>query len=495
MAYKGTDFRNKYLRIDGEEWTSIDKEIEKRNLKVKTIDDPELFDQELESVNFDNYNEKELSIFKRFTILPVKDKSTGQTAMFVSKLFTRIPKSLFEKINPKSIFITSPHNAEELFFKFYPIERENRINENQHVSFVIQYILEKAYRLKASDIYISSERENAKIKYRINNNIVDKETDVINTRLSELLRVALINNAKEDSYQNHIDGKFTYDIFGERREYRLSVGQTVLGYAIAIRSYDFFNENLNFKALGYTEEAIEIIEDIIKSKYGAFLITGPTGSGKTTTLYTILTKYKNEHNFIIKTAEDPVELYIEGIDQFQINRKGEENKQLDYIDYLKIFLRQRPDIIMIGEIRDGKVAGEVFRAALTGHMVLSTLHTKSIDLTIRRLEDIGVDQYTLQDTLTGVLNQRLIPRLCNCKIKTKDHRYKRNKEGCEECKSSKIPGYNGQIVICEVAKVQDVNNKIKRIKSYSYKENLDFLYNEGEIDKKTYEYYKNILTS
>lgn len=356
----------------------------------------------------------------------------------------------------------------------------------------IKNMLLKMKILKASDLYLSWGLENVLLRYRVNGFII-KEHYILSKDFAEQIQYTLIALSGEDESLKIIDGKFIQEINGKNEEYRFSSAETINGSAIVIRQYEFFNTNLTLDNLGYMPEVLELMKKIVnENRYGLFLVTGPTGSGKTTSLYTYLnTLYKN-NQAIIKTIEDPVEVYLDGIDQLQINIKGDKKYHITYNNAIKTFLRQKPDYILIGEIRDDEVAEYTFRASFTGHFVFSTLHTGSVENTLSRLFDLGITKDKIEDSLCGVLNQILIPKLCDCKIKNKDGFYERNENGCEKCKNNIKHGYNDSIVVSEIAEFsRGINNfKKENWKNYiSLKDNLDYLYKNGIIDIHTYNFY------
>jgi type IV pilus assembly protein PilB len=365
--------------------------------------------------------------------------------------------------------------------------------ENDNSIEFIKLMLEKMLLIKASDVYLSWNKEKVLIKYRVNNNVL-KEVTFISKEFADTLKFTLIALSGEDEYLKVIDGKFNLEIKDKIHEFRLSIAETINGNAIVIRQYEFFNSTITMEKLGFMPEVLESITNIIENnRYGLFLVTGPTGSGKTTTLYTLVNKLLKEKDAIIKTVEDPVELYLDGIDQFQINLKGDKKYHITYNTAIKTFLRQRPDYILIGEIRDGEVAENTFRASFTGHFVFSTLHTGSVENTLTRLFDLGISHDKVEDSLCGVLNQMLIPRLCDCKIKSGKF-YKANPNGCEKCRNNSKIGYNGLNIVGEIAelKIETKNYKQENWKKYiSIEDNLKWLYNNGLIDKIIYNFYKN----
>jgi type IV pilus assembly protein PilB len=200
-------------------------------------------------------------------------------------------------------------------------------------------------------------------------------------------------------------------IDGHEIDMRIAIMPTVYGEKVVIRLLDRRNVLLDKSELGFNEDNFRVFNNIIRSPFGIILVTGPTGSGKTTTLYTVLAELNRVEKNII-TVEDPVEYRIEGINQTQVNTKA----GLTFASGLRSILRQDPDIVMIGEIRDSETAQIAVRAAITGHLVLSTIHTNDTVSTVYRLNDMGIEPFLLSSSLSGIMAQRLVKKICyNCK--------------------------------------------------------------------------------
>jgi type IV pilus assembly protein PilB len=251
------------------------------------------------------------------------------------------------------------------------------------------------------------------------------------------------------------DGRIEMEVGGKNYDFRVSSLPTVFGEKIVIRILDRAGSIMHREQLAFTERENKDIDKIIHMPYGIVLLTGPTGSGKTTTLYSFLSEV-NEPNKNIVTVEDPVEYMLEGINQVQVNNKA----GLSFAAGLRSILRQDPDIIMVGEIRDEETAQIAIRAAITGHLVFSTLHTNDAPGAITRLVDMGVPAYLVADSVSSVIAQRLVRRLCNsCKrayeADESEQRILRVNEpvkifeavGCPVCNGT---GYKGRIAIHEV---------------------------------------------
>ena len=247
---------------------------------------------------------------------------------------------------------------------------------------------------------------------------------------------------------------------------RISTLPTVYGEKIVIRILDKSNFNFTKEGLGFSKENLDKLNNMIAQPYGMLLVTGPTGSGKTTTLYTILRELNVQTKNVI-TVEDPVEYKLKGINQIQVNVKS----GLTFAAGLRSILRQDPDTIMIGEIRDSETAEIAVRAAITGHLVLSTLHTNDCPSTIARLIDMGLEPYLVSSAVIGIISQRLVKLLCpKCKEKYRASDFERkilgiNGEeeimlfkpvGCNSCNN----GYRGRAAVHEVMLV---NENIRRL--------------------------------
>lgn len=418
----------------------------------------------------------------------------GKKGLITDTPHKRLPKDIFENYL-SNIFILDKNSCKKILHMFFS-QKENVLVFPKEMKSMeaLKAILIKMENLKASDLRISSRRSTVAINYSVFGKNIQLAEDFIDMELAEKLRTTLINMSYENPSEKIIDGKFFFTLNSEIKEYRLSVLDTVAGSSIVIRSYQKFSDDLTLDNLGYTERPKEIIRNILSKPYGIFLITGPTGSGKTTTIYTIINEAFQKDKLSIKTAEDPVEIEIEGIDQCQINKKGEEKHQVTYQRLLSSFMRQKPDIIVIGEIRDKDVALSTVEAALTGHNVMSTLHTNKIDATFTRLmNNLSITSDRIEDSFSGVLSQRLVNKLCDCKIKDGDG-FKANEDGCDKCSSNFKKGFDGQIPAVEVAELfKGENNYLEEnfVNYYSYKDSAEELYSLGLIDKRT----KTLLNS
>lgn len=376
---------------------------------------------------------------------------------------------------------------DELYFSL--IQKEDNVREvvSKDAEDFFKKILTTASRKGASDIHITWEETGVRIKLRIDG-IPIQHGSLISFELGEAFKNLCVVKANESEYQqNEVSGKFKMLIDQKIKEYRLSIAPTVKGYAIVIRQSSALNMSTSIRDWGYTPKAIDLIHGAMKNPFGMLLVTGPTGSGKSTLLYSLIIEEK-QRGKIIKTVEDPVEIEVNGVDQVQVNLKGDKDSHLTFAKAIKVFLRQDPDTIVVGEIRDLEVATTAFTAAKTGHLCLSTLHTNDVDSTVSRLFDLGVEQLDLEDSLRCVISQRLVPALCNnCKIKKEENNnifYIANPDGCDICRNGRI-GYNGRVPITEIALMDNIRYNYKKenfIGYYSLEENILDLIEMGKID-------------
>ncbi|MBX4191381.1 MAG: GspE/PulE family protein [Candidatus Doudnabacteria bacterium] len=276
---------------------------------------------------------------------------------------------------------------------------------------VVDTLLEYAIFEKASDIHIEPEEKQVIVRYRIDGVLHDVMTlpKVIQPAL--IARIKVISNLKIDEHRLPQDGRFKVQKDGYNISFRVSTIPVFDGEKIVMRLLDESSKAMTLEELGFIHRNLEYIKRNIRKPHGALLVTGPTGSGKSTTLYSVLSML-NTKNVNISTIEDPIEYRLEGINQMQVNPKI----GLTFAMGLRALLRQDPNVIMIGEIRDAETAEEAVHAALTGHIVLSTIHTNNAAGALPRMLDIGVEPYLIASTVNAVVGQRLTRRICqDCK--------------------------------------------------------------------------------
>ncbi|MEN9503637.1 MAG: type secretion system ATPase GspE [Pseudomonadota bacterium] len=272
---------------------------------------------------------------------------------------------------------------------------------------IVNQIMTNAMVMRASDIHIEPFETHLKVRYRIDGVIHEMEsppTQLTAAIISRIKLMARLNIAERRLPQ---DGRIQMRAQGKEIDMRVSTVPTMHGESVVMRLLDKNSVKLDLKTLGFSDDNFRRIQKELDAPHGVILVTGPTGSGKTTTLYAALTQLNTPENKIL-TVEDPVEYELEGINQIQANPKI----GLTFADALRSIVRQDPDIIMIGEMRDVETARIAIQSALTGHLVLSTLHTNDAASGITRLMDMGIEDYLITSTVNGILAQRLVRRLC-----------------------------------------------------------------------------------
>ncbi len=290
------------------------------------------------------------------------------------------------------------------------VEEEDTFNEdinNSPIVMLVKDMIEKAARQRSSDIHIEPMEKKVRIRYRIDGALYERARYDIAILPALSARVKIIGGMDIAEKRKPQDGRITQVVDRTEYDIRVSVLPTVYGEKIVMRLAAKTALNREKSQLGLKPGEMKQFDHILKNPHGILLVTGPTGSGKSTTLYTALSELNTEDVNII-TVEDPVEANIDGINQVQTNNKA----NLTFASALRSILRQDPDIIMIGEIRDIETASIAVQASITGHLVVSTLHTNSSASTITRLADMGVEPYLIADSIVGVIAQRLVRRLC-----------------------------------------------------------------------------------
>ena len=332
---------------------------------------------------------------------------------------------------------------------------------------LVNTLLEQAARQRASDIHIEALQESLRVRFRIDGVMYTRHKYSDELTSAVLARVKILAGMDISEKRKPQDGRMTYFVDGREYDIRVSVLPTTYGEKCVMRLALKKSLNRDKKTLGLTDDDMKKFNHIMSYPNGIVLVTGPTGSGKSTTLYTVLSE-KNREEVNIVTVEDPVEANIDGINQVQVNPKAD----LTFASALRSILRQDPDIIMIGEIRDVETAMIAIQASITGHLVVSTVHTNSAANTVTRLLDMGVDSYLIADSVVGIIAQRLVRRLCpNCKRKRRAEEYELEFMGLDPkkptdiwepcgCQSCNGTGYYGRIGVYEI---MELSPAIKRL--------------------------------
>ncbi len=278
---------------------------------------------------------------------------------------------------------------------------------------LVNSIIEQAVKLQASDIHIEPGRTETHVRMRVDGNLQDILTLSAGAHASIVTRIKIMSSMDIAERRLPLDGRCETEVNGEKIDMRISTLPTVYGEKAVIRllTNNFLKTQTGTYALGLSEENARLFDRLIRVPHGVIVVTGPTGSGKTTTLYTMINEVMSPQVNVV-TIEDPVEFKIDGANQMQINNRA----GLTFASGLRSILRQDPDIIMVGEIRDSETAQIAVRASITGHLVLSTLHTNDAASTVGRLIDMGAEPYLVASALSGVIAQRLVRKICpHCK--------------------------------------------------------------------------------
>lgn len=336
----------------------------------------------------------------------------------------------------------------------------DEINRDSSLSVVdfVNYLVEDAFIAHVSDVHLHPTENNIRIRFRIDGLLQDVAFLPRKFFPEIVSRIKILSNLRTDEHKNPQDGRFQHTKDGEAFDVRVSCVPTYHGESVVLRLLTNAFASSFISDLGFLKEDEEKILSCIKKQSGMILVTGPTGSGKTTTLYTLIKLLNNTETSIV-TIEDPVEYSVSGTKQIQTNaRVG-----LTFANGLRSILRQDPDVIMVGEIRDTETAQIAVNTALTGHLLLSTLHTIDSASAIPRLLDMNIESFLIASTLRLVIAQRLVRKICqsckkiravsNVEKEMFSHLYKHELKnawvgnGCEECK---FTGYCGRMVVCEV---------------------------------------------
>ncbi len=343
---------------------------------------------------------------------------------------------------------------------------------------MINALLTQANRDRASDVHIEPYENHSRVRLRIDGTLRDILTPRRELHAALIARIKIMANLDIAEKRLPQDGRINLKIGGQLLDVRVSTLPSAHGERAVLRLLQKNNNQLNLKQLGMTSHTLSSIDQLIQQPHGIVLVTGPTGSGKTTTLYAALSQL-NAQSINIMTVEDPVEYDLPGINQTPVNAKIE----MDFARALRAILRQDPDVIMIGEIRDLETAQIAIQASLTGHLVFATLHTNDAISALTRLVDMGVEPFLLSSSLLGVLAQRLVRTLCpHCKQQNSAGIWRA--VGCSECA---MTGYFGRKGIYELLEINDTLRKLihnfsdeSEIRDYCTKNNIPTMRADGQ---------------
>ncbi len=407
----------------------------------------------------------------RAVVLATYDPSALNLKTELQKLYNHQVNLILTSISAwDKLFNLVPEKVDELLNSIEEISSADtapdpQLKEEDIGAEVVDYVykvLAEAFARKASDIHFEPYERTFRVRLRIDGELIIYDEPAMNMMLPVLSRLKIMSQMDISERRKPQDGRIKLRILGKDIDYRVSSLPTLFGEKVVLRLLDKSNLQLDMTKLGFEPKQLEVFLKAIYAPFGMCLVTGPTGSGKTTTLYSALAEL-NKITSNISTAEDPVEFNLMGINQVNVRK----DIGFTFATALKAFLRQDPDIIMVGEIRDLEVGEIAIEAALTGHLVLSTLHTNDAPATVTRLLNMGIENFLVSSSLNVVVAQRLCRKVCeNCKkienipieqliqigiSKESAEKMKVYKgEGCKSCGNS---GYRGRIAIYEVLEI------------------------------------------
>ncbi len=345
----------------------------------------------------------------------------------------------------------SASELQKLLHRYYRLDSDTRSGQARSITEIaggrgfLMGLIEEAFDTYSSDIHVETYEERCRVRFRIDGKLIERYVIEKGNYASLVNQIKIIAGLDISEKRLPQDGRILYDSNGKKFDVRVSCLPTIYGEKIVMRLLTRHIELLDLANLGFTERQLSDYCRAIERPHGMILICGPTGSGKSTTLYATLRRLNRETGNIL-TIEDPVEYTLEGVNQVQLK----EEIGLTFTSALRTFLRQDPDIIMLGEIRDADTAQMAIRSSLTGHLIFSTLHTNTAWGSIARLSDMGIHPYLVANTLVMCVAQRLVRLLCpHCKSKQGEHYVA---VGCDKCYYT---GYSGRRAIYEVIPMDD----------------------------------------
>ncbi|OGH20554.1 MAG: hypothetical protein A3D74_03050 [Candidatus Levybacteria bacterium RIFCSPHIGHO2_02_FULL_37_13] len=419
-------------------------------------------------------------IARKQKVVPFSRDANGIKLAMANPKNTEIIDLLTKKTGEKIIpYISTERDIDNVLY-IYRKDLQETFNEllakkSVSATELVDLIINYAYEDKASDVHIEPEEKDTLIRFRLDGVLHDMLTLPKNLHDQVVTRIKVLSRLRTDEHLSPQDGKLRVKLPEEDLDIRVSIVPIVEGEKIVLRLLSSHFRQFSLIDLGISEKDLEKVTNGFKKSYGMVLSTGPTGSGKTTSIYAIL-KILNTRNVNITTIEDPVEYRIAGLNQIQTNVKT----NLTFASGLRSILRQDPNIVFVGEIRDSETAGIAVNAALTGHLVLSTLHTNDAATALPRLTDMKVEPFLVASTVNVIIAQRLIRKICemcktsvnitqselaaNIPIETIKKHFENNKDiriykgaGCKVCHNS---GYSGRLGLFEVL---EISKEIKKL--------------------------------
>ena len=424
-----------------------------------------------------------------YRVIPYKDLDGKVYFITDSSSLDDLMKELEIVLGKQVVLEQASKQTIEVYLQKNYRKRERGISSSSlsySEDFLLNIIFE-AKEIGSSDIHFEAFEKQHRVRFRIDGKLIEKYMILLEDYPKIINRIKIMSGLDISEKRLPQDGRINLSTETEDFDIRVSSLPTLHGEKLVLRILSKNNVTVQLENLGFTKDELEMYESSVKKPNGIVLISGPTGSGKTTTLYATL-KLLNKKDTNILTIEDPIEYTLEGVNQVQLR----ENIGLDFASTLRTFLRQDPDIIMVGEIRDVATANMAIRAALTGHLVLSTIHTNSAWATISRLVDMGIPPFLIASTLNVSVAQRLVRKLCNsCKQEQeltldifpkgytvlKQIKTHHKAVGCSECYQT---GYKGRKAIYEIIPitkelVQKIQDKKLEVDEYLSKNKINTL--------------------
>ncbi|MGQ9658726.1 MAG: type II secretion system ATPase GspE [Thermochromatium sp.] len=433
--------------------------------------------------------------FVRAAVAMAADKPIEAVVALPSEIDAAIER-LYEKVEETPE--TDASESEFGDFDEEDIEHLKDLASEAPVIRLVNQLIQRAVESRASDIHIEPFADALRVRYRIDGLLREVEAPPVRSTAAVVSRIKIMAKLNIAERRLPQDGRIPIRIQGKELDLRVSTVPTLFGESVVMRLLDKESVRFDLDALGFDGGPRARLNRILEQPYGILLVTGPTGSGKSTTLYTALSRLNTEERKII-TVEDPVEYQLPGINQIQVKSAI----GMTFAGALRAIVRQDPDIIMVGEMRDLETARIAVQSALTGHVVLSTLHTNDAASGVTRLLDMGVEDYLLTSTINGILAQRLVRRLCpHCRTSYRAHpelaaRFAHIKGlgdvsgavdlqravGCEQCNGT---GYRGRLVIAEVLIMSETIRQAilahataTEIKRLAMEEGMETMYQDG----------------
>ena len=443
---------------------------------VQYIESAEQFEDEY-TARIKDLTDKQLSAARANGVLPCVKDSDGELVIAIGSLH-----ALDVEMFAFSEIVLVPL---ETISAYLPVLVSGEFDQIENVKQYVEALLIQGWEMRASDIHIEAETGVYVVKYRIDGNI----TPIISTRKPEFMENAMavfqkMARVEVRSGRPYQDGQIIFSFKGKKTEWRYHEDRTIAGRRVVIRQSHAHTDKSTLETLRYPAEVAAMIREVSEKKSGMILFCGPTGQGKSTVMITELIELRKKFNWLITMIEDNPEVILDGISQVPVFEDGEGQYKYGYAEAIRATLRADVDVLMVAEIRDSLTAIAAFRASMTGHFAMSTIHVNSIDSVVPRLRDLGVDSHTVYSRVSGIFVQFLIPALCpKCKINIGENHFKKGVD--ESCPTCDGKGYFGRVPINECAVLAQGRNDFIRKRYFSFPDTLNMQFRDGNIDEVT----------